>query len=405
MAQGFFDVEKASKAAKDYAVSTGVECLLLLLDEGRLINPAEGIIHNQLCYCLDGDVANCCFQTHYEGTLKSVIEGEEQTYFCPMGLMHWAKPIIRGGHIVAAFIAGHTWMNRNKSKMEPSKEVSGKHNKLLEDYPALKETLLKSEVIDEDRLAGLTNMLEMVARSFSDDSYDETVASPEWEDFCRNSVKEPDKGIPWRELLEAVREKDKEAVKIRLQHVITALGAVGNVNTAKAAMTALILNLYDISLDKDGQCFLYNQCSNALHDLNQFRDLDEVVQWAEQRLMSLLGAVTLIPGIKNADMIFSAIQYIEDHYAENFSLQDISDHVHFSAPYFSKVFKREMNVTFTRYLTAFRIEKSKELLKNSSYSLGEIPSLVGFEEQSYFTRVFRSATGESPGRYRNRYTG
>ena len=99
-------------------------------------------------------------------------------------------------------------------------------------------------------------------------------------------------------------------------------------------------------------------------------------------------------------MIYSALQYIEDHYSEKFSLQDIADHVHFSAPYFSKVFKKEMDITFTKYLTNVRIEKSKKLLKNSRYALSDIPAMVGFEEQSYFTRVFRTVTGVSPGKYR-----
>ena len=45
-----------------------------------------------------------------------------------------------------------------------------------------------------------------------------------------------------------------------------------------------------------------------------------------------------------------------------------------------------------------------ELLKNESYALADIPSMVGFEEQSYFIRVFRAATGVSPGRYRKEHS-
>ena len=59
-----------------------------------------------------------------------------------------------------------------------------------------------------------------------------------------------------------------------------------------------------------------------------------------------------------------------------------------------------MDITFTKYLTNVRIEKSKKLLKNSRYALSDIPAMVGFEEQSYFTRVFRTVTGVSPGKYR-----
>ena len=60
-------------------------------------------------------------------------------------------------------------------------------------------------------------------------------------------------------------------------------------------------------------------------------------------------------------------------------------------------------MTFTKYITNVRIEKSKQLLKNTKYPLADIPAMVGFEEQSYFTRVFRTTTGISPGKYRESY--
>ena len=59
-----------------------------------------------------------------------------------------------------------------------------------------------------------------------------------------------------------------------------------------------------------------------------------------------------------------------------------------------------MDITFTKYVTQYRIEKSKELLKDTRLPLSDIPGMVGFEEQSYFTRVFRSIVGLSPGKYR-----
>ena len=71
-----------------------------------------------------------------------------------------------------------------------------------------------------------------------------------------------------------------------------------------------------------------------------------------------------------------------------------------SPTYFSKLFSEEMGCRFTAYLNKVRVEKSKLLLKGSGIPLVDIAGLVGYEDQSYFTKVFKRVTGVSPGKYR-----
>ena len=71
-----------------------------------------------------------------------------------------------------------------------------------------------------------------------------------------------------------------------------------------------------------------------------------------------------------------------------------------SPSYFSKLFKTETGINYSTYLNQVRVEKSKELLLNEDLTLVEISNLVGFEEQSYFTKVFRRITGTTPGKFR-----
>ncbi|MGL5513630.1 MAG: helix-turn-helix domain-containing protein, partial [Sporomusa sp.] len=79
---------------------------------------------------------------------------------------------------------------------------------------------------------------------------------------------------------------------------------------------------------------------------------------------------------------------------------DISQEVHLSPSYFSKIFKKETGHNFNTYLNMLRIEKSKKLLLYDNLKLISIASLVGFEDQSYFTKVFKRVTGVSPHQYR-----
>lgn len=77
----------------------------------------------------------------------------------------------------------------------------------------------------------------------------------------------------------------------------------------------------------------------------------------------------------------------------------MANHVYLSPSYFSKVFSKEMGVSFNTWLGNLRIEKSKRLLLEN-IRLADIAAMVGFEDQSYFSKVFKKATGVSPNRYR-----
>ena len=59
-----------------------------------------------------------------------------------------------------------------------------------------------------------------------------------------------------------------------------------------------------------------------------------------------------------------------------------------------------MGISFSTYLNQVRIEKSKELLKNKQHKIIDVAIMVGFEDQSYFTKVFKRVTGVSPNHYR-----
>lgn len=402
------DKEKLNKdtiiaAAKDYALCTGMECLVLFPQKGQMFNPCSGVFHEELCHCLSDDIGKCCLNVHTEGAINA---RNGSVYYCPMGLMHWAAPVIIDGKIEAALIAGHTFLNHSPEEPARLKVLSSAHAGLLKDYPKLRETLLQSPVITEERLESLKRMLNLLAESLSDQSEEEETYSDIREAFIKNNdtAKLPRGKAPWETLLDTMETGSADEAKKAADNFAAFIGKAENPERARAALAGFVLSLYDRSLEKDGQNFLGDRCLNALNDLERLKTVPELSQWAAENLRSLQEAGTILPGLKNANMIYTALQYIDDHYSDRFSLQDIADAVHFSAPYFSKIFKRETGINFTKYLTSVRIEKSKQLLINTDCPLADIPELVGFEEQSYFSRVFRSATGISPGKYREQNT-
>ena len=105
-------------------------------------------------------------------------------------------------------------------------------------------------------------------------------------------------------------------------------------------------------------------------------------------------------GVKHADVLYKASVYIKDNYMKKLSLEDVASYVYLSPTYFSKVFKDETGENFNSYLNRIRIEKSKKLLLNENINLADISNMVGYEEQSYFSKVFKRITGKSPLQFR-----
>ena len=71
-----------------------------------------------------------------------------------------------------------------------------------------------------------------------------------------------------------------------------------------------------------------------------------------------------------------------------------------SKSYFCRILKDELGYTFTEYVNHLRVERAKLYLRDSTMSIADIAYAVGFDDQSYFTRIFKKLTNVSPGQYR-----
>lgn len=89
-------------------------------------------------------------------------------------------------------------------------------------------------------------------------------------------------------------------------------------------------------------------------------------------------------------------QIVRTDYDQNLSLELIAKKMNYSVFYLTKSFKAETNTTFLEYLTAYRIEKAKELLNSEESIIKEISYKVGFNSQSYFSKIFKKYTNMSP---------
>ncbi len=101
-------------------------------------------------------------------------------------------------------------------------------------------------------------------------------------------------------------------------------------------------------------------------------------------------------------LIKKAMGYIEENYAkDSISLNEVAGAVEVSANYFSTVFRQETEMTFTEYVTQKRMEKAKQLLRQTERQSGDIATEVGFKDPHYFSFVFKKTQGCTPREYRS----
>lgn len=101
------------------------------------------------------------------------------------------------------------------------------------------------------------------------------------------------------------------------------------------------------------------------------------------------------------ESISDAIRYMQHHYSNPIILDDIVEASGLSKYHFSRLFQSIMQTSPMNFLTKIRLNKAIELMKDQNLTIEEIALRVGYSNGNYFTKVFKSIIGMSPGKYRN----
>jgi two-component system, response regulator YesN len=95
-----------------------------------------------------------------------------------------------------------------------------------------------------------------------------------------------------------------------------------------------------------------------------------------------------------------ALDYIAAHLAGDLYIDEVADEVGIGPQHLSRLFKEELDSSFTRYLNERRVEHARFLLLTSAFNVAEVADRVGFRDANYFGKVFRRLTGVTPTQYR-----
>ena len=121
----------------------------------------------------------------------------------------------------------------------------------------------------------------------------------------------------------------------------------------------------------------------------------------ESYILLLLEKYGNTAGISNDTLVRNIKNYINENLLFDFSMSDLSVVFNYNEKYLGRLFKHKAGCTIKEYCNASKIELSKILLENKELSISDISARSGFNNVTYFNRIFKRITGLSPQEYRN----
>ena len=207
-----------------------------------------------------------------------------------------------------------------------------------------------------------------------------------------------------RELQGKNRAAAEETMKAILEEPILVEG--GNFDIIRMRLFELFVFLCQaameggVSLQK-----IFGVGFDPIEGLNNAGTVDELEAWLKQILGHFSNQVFTAARPGYSELITQATRYLEEQYSQKLTLRELARHLHINESYLSKLFKKELGMNFTDYLNELRINKSIQLIEETSMSLLEIAIHIGFEDQSYYTKIFKKVTGRTPRQYRAEQAG
>lgn len=178
----------------------------------------------------------------------------------------------------------------------------------------------------------------------------------------------------------------------------------GEESDIRMKVIEFILRAEKVAYETSGMSYIFKSRTNYLSTLNSLELQSELKEWFVERVRHAAKSVSNTKNEKSSSIIQRAVTYINNNFAANISLDDVSREVDVTPYYFSRLFKEEMGLNFIEYVTNLRMEKAKELLNSSTQlSMKEICREAGYTDPNYFSRMFKKHEGLSPTEYREEY--
>jgi AraC-like DNA-binding protein len=203
----------------------------------------------------------------------------------------------------------------------------------------------------------------------------------------------------------AMRRGDKREARRLLNQILTGIYSFGFEDLQKTKgyivdlMTLMSRTIVECGADPElmvGDAFV------TLSELSAIHDEEGLSRWVGETFEKLITAMETVPS-GTRDMRIQLIRnYVREHCGEPISRDGVARRIGLSNAHFSRMLKEATGQTFTDYLRQVRIEKAVRLLRQSDWTVLAVGLECGFEDASYFTKVFKRVMGMAPLAFRRK---
>jgi AraC-like DNA-binding protein len=205
-----------------------------------------------------------------------------------------------------------------------------------------------------------------------------------------------------RLLIAALGRGDSAAAGRILEAILDSLGTVcpGNLQYFRCQAIELVVLLSRSCAGEEASGPLLEENNLYLKKIHDSATIDELETNLRRIVERMAGRIFSFQGLRHASALRRAERFIWKNYTRKVSLEEIAAASGLSAPYFSTIFREEMGEHLSAHLNRLRVEKACTMLLETNAALNTVSESCGFEDQSWFSKIFKSYTGYSPGKYR-----
>lgn len=370
----------------------------------------------------NGAANRTCLKAHQEAVRESLRWGEAILSKCCYFIMQIVAPIIEKERLVGKLVAS-PFLLINPSELQPEELIS-LHRAKPGKAQTLKNALSSIPIAKDEEARQAAQLLFHLADDLSDPDLSPLLKVREAQilqgkisDQIRD-LKYLDKELTPGSLSKLFYEREGEIVtKIRLgdksgaKEILCQLLAIilvqylENFELLKVSILELLIILSRTAVEAGGKVEeMLGMRYGFVTELSRIQDQEELCLWIVKILEKMTSQIYQTRNAKNYQRLKKAMDFIDAHYDEPLTVEQIAREVYLSASRLSHIIKGELGMTLGDYISRVRIDKAKWLLRDKELSISQVAQEVGFPDQSYFTKVFKKIEKCTPKAYRQNTT-
>lgn len=207
------------------------------------------------------------------------------------------------------------------------------------------------------------------------------------------------------ELIDAINAGDEEEAEELLDQIIDQiLSAQASFSEYQIYFTRLLVELLGI-LQDSGEYLdsFFEDNRNIFEELNQCTNAEDVKHWFKEEIIGPIISIRKERNQSTHKKIFrEIIEIVENEYDTDLTLEECAARLHYHPSYIWRIMKKEMGVTFSEYLSQYRLKIAKQWLEETDMTIAEIATRLRYNNAQNFIRYFKKLEGITPGRYRKK---